>query len=100
MTRQQFYVYIVASHSRTLYTGVTRDLRRRVHQHRLGEVPGFTRKYHVTQLVHYEETPNARAVFERERQIEGWSRRKKIRLIESFNAGWLDLASDWFQNSE
>jgi putative endonuclease len=94
---QRFFVYILASQSRVLYTGVTRDLLRRVHQHRLGDVAGFTRRYQVTRLVHFEETSSARSAFERERQIKGWSRRKKIQLIESVNAGWLDLASDWFE---
>ena len=93
----QFYVYILASQSRVLYTGVTRDLLRRVHQHRLGKIPGFTEQYHVTRLVYFEETPSARSAFDRERQIKGWKREKKIGLIEEANRGWLDLACDWFQ---
>ncbi len=96
----QFYVYILASRSRVLYTGSTRDLVRRLHQHRMGLIPGFTRKYRVTQLVYYEATPSARFAFDRERQIKGWSREKKIRLIESMNAGWLDLAIDWFPGKD
>ena len=97
MPRSRFFVYILASHSRVLYTGVTRDLLRRVHQHRLGRIPGFTHDYCVTRLVYFEETPSARSAFERERQIKGWSREKKLRLVESVNAGWLDLAEDWFE---
>ena len=96
MSSETFYVYILASRSRVLYTGVTRDLLRRVHQHRLGLVPGFTQEYRVNRLVHFEETSSARSAFERERQIKGWSRQKKLRLIDSKNAGWLDLAVDWF----
>ena len=96
MAGQRFFVYILASHCRVLYTGVTRDLLHRVYQHRVGFVPGFTQRYHVTRLVHFEETSSARSAFEREREIKGWSRKKKIRLIESGNAGWLDLAADWF----
>jgi putative endonuclease len=95
----RFYVYILASRSRVLYTGVTRDLLRRVHQHRLGQIAGFTQRYHVTRLVYFEETPSARAAFEREHQIKGWSRAKKIQLIESVNAGWLDLAKEWFESA-
>jgi putative endonuclease len=68
MNQGRFFVYILASRSRVLYTGVTRDLLRRVHQHRKAEVPGFSRKY----------------------------REKKLRLIDSVNAGWRDLAEDWF----
>jgi putative endonuclease len=100
MARAHFFVYILASHSRVLYTGVTRDLRRRVYQHRLGKVPGFTQQYRVTRLVYFEETQSARSAFEREHEIKGWSREKKLRLIESTNAGWVDLAIDWFPRSE
>ncbi|HUL69203.1 MAG TPA: GIY-YIG nuclease family protein [Gemmatimonadales bacterium] len=93
-----FYVYMLASHSRVLYVGVTRDLVRRMYQHRLGLLPGFTRRYHVTRLVYFEETPSARSAFQREHQLKAWSREKKVRLIESVNAGWMDLAADWFEN--
>jgi len=92
----RFFIYILASRSRVLYTGVTRDLIRRLYQHRNGLVPGFTSRYRVTRLVYFEETPEARSAFRREREIKGWSRGKKIQLIESMNAGWLDLAEDWF----
>jgi putative endonuclease len=95
-----FYVYLLSSQSRVLYTGVTRDLLRRIHQHRLGLVPGFTSRYHVHRLVYFEPTPDARSAFEREHQIKAWSRKKKIDLIESVNAGWLDLAVDWFPKGE
>jgi putative endonuclease len=100
MGGSRFFVYILASHSRVLYTGVTRDLIGRIHQHRLELVSGFTQEYHVNRLVYYEETPSARFAFDRERQIKGWSREKKLRLIESVNAGWLDLAADWFPKPE
>jgi putative endonuclease len=99
MENPRFHVYILASHSRVLYTGLTRDLVRRVHQHRLGEIPGFTSQYRVTRLVYFEETSEARRAIARERQIKGWSRHKKVQLIESTNAGWLDLAEDWFPKS-
>jgi putative endonuclease len=96
----QFFVYILASRSRVLYTGVTRDLLRRVHQHRLGQVPGFTRRYNVDRLVFFEGTPSAGSAFDREKQIKGWKRDKKVRLIESVNGEWLDLAKNWFHESE
>jgi putative endonuclease len=91
----QFYVYILSSHSRVLYVGVTRDLRRRVFEHKQGLVPGFTKKYQVNRLVYFETISSARSAFDREYQIKGWSRRKKIDLIESENLGWLDLAAEW-----
>src|SRR5215208_2328477 len=94
--RNRFFVYILASRSRVLYTGVTRDLPRRVYQRRLGEITGFTRRYHITRLVFFEETPSARSAFARERQIKGWKRDEKIRLIETSNEGWEDLADTWY----
>jgi len=97
MKESRFFIYILASESRVLYTGVTRDLMRRIHAHRQGLMPGFTHRYRVSRLVYFEETPSARSSFARERQIKKWSREKKIALIESTNAGWLDLAEDWFE---
>jgi len=94
---RSYYVYIMASHSHVLYIGTTSDLGRRVYQHKAGLLKGFTSKYRVTRLVYYEETPNSRAAVTRERQIKGWVREKKLRLIESVNAGWVDLAEGWFQ---
>jgi putative endonuclease len=91
-----FAVYILASLSRRLYIGVTGDLLRRLHEHRTGILPSFTTRYQITRLVHFEQTPNARAAIERETEVKKWSREKKIRLIESTNAGWLDLAEGWF----
>jgi putative endonuclease len=90
------YVYIMASRSRVLYAGSTTDLRRRVYQHKCRLLPGFTCDYNVDRLVYFEQTDHARAALERERQIKGWRRSKKIMLIESVNPGWLDLAVDWF----
>jgi putative endonuclease len=86
----------MASHSRVLYVGVTSDLLRRVFQHKQGMIEGFTRKYRVNRLVYFEDTRNGRAAVAREREIEGWTREKKCRLIEAANAGWQDLASSWF----
>ena len=92
-----YATYILASRSRVLYIGSTSDLIRRMYEHRSGAVKGFTQRYDVTRLVYYEQTPNSRAAVEREREIKGWRREKKLRLIESVNAGWLDLAEDWFE---
>jgi putative endonuclease len=85
----------MANHSRTLYTGVTNNLQRRVHEHKQKLVPGFTQKYNITQLVYFEETPDVRAAIAREKQIKGWLRTKKIALIESLNPAWRDLSNDW-----
>ncbi len=91
-----FHVYILSSHSRTLYVGVTRNLLRRMYEHRSGAIPGFSKRYRTHKLVYCEATTEARAAFAREKQIKGWTPAKKIALIESVNAGWEDLARDWF----
>ena len=85
----------MASRSRTLYTGVTSDIRRRVSQHKSMEQPGFTKRYKVTRLVYYEPFGNARDAIRREKEIKGWLRAKKIALIEKENPDWRDLAQDW-----
>ena len=89
------FVYIATNRSRTLYTGVTGDLPRRMRQHKSREVPGFTKKYNITMLVYYESVPDPIAAIDRESEIKKWTRRKKIRLIESANPEWIDLSEDW-----
>jgi putative endonuclease len=87
-----YHVYIMASRSRVLYVGVTGNLARRLREHRLGLLPGFTRRYRVKHLVYLESTPNVADALAREKQIKGWTRARKIALIESQNPGWQDLA--------
>ena len=81
--------------SRTLYTGVTNDLERRVYEHKKKLVPGFTTKYNITQLVYFEVTQDVGVAIAREKQIKGWLRTKKIALIDSVNPEWRDLSVDW-----
>jgi putative endonuclease len=94
---RDFHVYIVASRSRVLYTGVTGDLKRRIWQHREKQIPGFSAKYNTVHLVWYQATPNSHSAIAREKQIKGWVRAKKIGLIESVNPKWRDLAEEWFE---
>ncbi len=94
-----YHVYILASHSRRLYVGVTSDLRRRVAEHRSGALPGHTRRYRITQLVHFEAWTDARAAIAREKQLKRWPRERKFRLIEARNLAWRDLAADLFPTS-
>jgi putative endonuclease len=89
-----YFVYIVASPSRTIYIGVTNDLARRVREHRMKETPGFTATYHVDRLVWFEEFPDPDAAISREKQLKNWTRAKKIKLIESMNPAWNDLSSE------
>tara|TARA_Y100000294_G_C8326182_1_gene244735 strand:+ start:96 stop:476 length:381 start_codon:yes stop_codon:yes gene_type:complete len=95
----QFYVYIMASYRGTLYTGVTNDLTRRVFEHRYKLLQGFTKKYNISKLVFYETTADVRSAIEREKQIKGWLRSKKVALIESLNPYWLDLAKGWEEDT-
>jgi putative endonuclease len=94
---KQFYVYIMTNKSRTLYTGVTSNLERRVYEHKHKLIPGFTQRYNITLLVYYETTADVRAALAREKQIKGWLRSKKIALIESANATWADLSAEWHE---
>jgi putative endonuclease len=91
----QYWVYILASRHRTLYTGVTNDLERRLFEHRTGLVGGFTAKYNVHRLVYFEATDDPAAAIAREKQIKGWSRGKKLHLIARRNPDWKDLSADW-----
>jgi putative endonuclease len=88
-----YTVYILASRSRSLYTGVTGDLQRRMLEHRQGLIPGFTSRYRIFRLVHLESFGDIRDAIAREKEIKGWRREKKIRLIEHKNATWEDLAA-------
>ncbi len=90
-----YYVYIVASPSRTLYVGVTNDLERRIWQHRNKTLGGFTAKYDVTRLVWFEWHTMIENAIAREKQIKGWSRAKKVALVEVENPKWRDLSRDW-----
>jgi putative endonuclease len=78
-----FYVYTLASRSRTLYTGVTNELERRVIERRHGRVSGFNAQYRIFRLVHFEMFVDIAVAIAREKEIKGWRREKKIRLIES-----------------
>src|SRR5207249_10479151 len=91
-----YYVYIMASRSRVLYTGVTNDLARRVYEHKRSLTPGFTSRYHITRLVYVEEFGDVRDAIAREKQLKGWVRSRKIRLIEQKTPTWEDLADILF----
>lgn len=89
---KSYYVYLLTNRSRTLYIGVTNCLASRLEQHRQRDVPGFTRKYNIDQLVYYETFHEIQDAIAREKQLKGWKRKKKIALIESANPAWDDLA--------
>ena len=88
----EYDVYLMTNKSRTLYTGVTNDLRWQVYEHKSKLVPDFTRKFNIRYLVYCESTPRVPAALKREKQIKGWARGKKIAWIESQNPQWKDLS--------
>lgn len=91
----QYYVYILTNENNTvLYTGVTNDLIRRIHEHKSNVVEGFTKKYNIHKLVYYEIGEDALAAIEREKQIKSWMRYKKVALINAFNPDWHDLYNE------
>ena len=90
-------VYIMTNvHHTVLYTGVTSNIGGRIMQHKAGvHSSSFTKKYNIDKLVYYELTNDIQSAIAREKQIKGWKRSKKIKLIESANPEWVDLAADW-----
>ena len=92
---QLFYTYIMSNNSMTLYTGTTNDIRVRAAQHKCGRGSEFTARYHFDRLVWFEETQDVRVAIAREKQIKGWTRKRKIALVKSTNPGWRDLSADW-----
>jgi putative endonuclease len=95
MRRHIYHVYILASASRVLYTGITNDLQHRVLEHQARRVPGFTQKYKVTELMYFEAFRDVRDAIAREKQVKAWTRAKRITLIETLNPHWRDLSEDW-----
>jgi len=90
--RKTYYVYMLTNkRAGTLYIGVTNNLVRRVYEHKLGLVEGFSKKYGVKKLVWYEQTNDIRAALTREKQLKKWERKWKIELIENANSTWRDL---------
>jgi putative endonuclease len=81
--------------SKTIYTGITNDLARRVYEHKNKLVKGFTKNYNINILVYYESTSDVFSAIAREKEIKGWVRSRKVSLIESVNPDWKDLSKDF-----
>ena len=92
-----YFVYIMTNRSKTLYTGITGNLVACVRRHKLGIGSGFTTQYKLDRLVYFERFEDVRNAIEREKQIKGWLRIKKIELIVSINPAWRDLSLEWFE---
>lgn len=91
MNKKNYYVYILTNKSGTLYTGVTNDLYRRLYEHKNKLVPGFTKKYNIDKLIYYEIFDDPRSAITREKEIKGWTRKKKIELIKKVNPNFEEL---------
>lgn len=95
MKDHEYFVYVVCSRSGTLYIGMTNSIYRRSLQHKRREIEGFASKYGCERIVYYENFDDVYKAIGRERQLKGWSRAKKIALIEWKNPRWEDLAEMW-----
>ncbi len=95
-----YHVYILASLSGTLYVGITNDLRKRVWQHKHHTFAGFTADYDVDRLLYWERYQSVQRALAREKQVKGWSRRKKVALFAKSNPAWKDLSRDWFRDGD
>jgi len=90
-----YYVYILTNaHNTVLYTGVTNDLERRCSEHKKKLIKGFTQKYNVDKLIYFEIFDMIEDAIAREKQIKGYSRKKKIALVDQFNIEWKSLSKD------
>jgi putative endonuclease len=96
MHEGSYFTYIMASRSRTLYIGVTRDLHKRVFEHKWKEHDGFTANYNCDRLVWFESYQDVAKAIAREKQLKGWRREKKTALVNKTNAAWVDLSKDWY----
>jgi len=85
----------MSSPSRTLYTGVTGDLQRRIREHKERKPGSFTARYNVNRLVYFQEFSEIDQAITREKEIKRLTRRRKISLIDSYNANWCDLTQQW-----
>jgi putative endonuclease len=94
---KRYFVYIMTNPSRTLYTGITNNLRRRVREHKEKRIPGFAAKYNIARLAYVESFGDVRNAIEREKHIKAWTRAKRLALVESANPKWDDLSREWDQ---
>jgi putative endonuclease len=92
-----FFVYILASDSGTLYVGVTNNIERRLYEHRNNLTPGFACKYGCHKLVYIEHYSHIDSAINREKQIKRWRREKKEFLIKTINPSWKDLSCEWYR---
>jgi putative endonuclease len=96
--QKYYYVYILTNYTNTvIYIGVTCDLERRIYEHKTGAIEGFTKKYNIKKLVHFEQYEYIWDALEREKQLKNWHRQWKLNLIKEDNPTFTDLAKDWYK---
>ena len=91
MTENNYYVYILTNKSNTLYIGITNDLIRRLYEHKNKLIAGFTKKYNIDKLIYYEVFDDPESAIQREKEIKGWTRKKKLELIKKINPNFEEL---------
>jgi putative endonuclease len=96
MDEKFYFTYVVASRSLTLYIGMTSDLQRRIFEHKRKLHEGFSATYNCDRLVWFERFVEVYEAISREKQLKGWTRAKKIALIERTNPTWIDLSEEWY----
>ncbi len=94
----EYFIYIMTNRSGTLYIGVTNNLTRRVYEHKCKLIPGFTSKYNINRLIYFETTSDIHEAISREKQLKGWTRKKKLDLIRTTNPVFADLSEDWYSH--
>jgi putative endonuclease len=97
---KKYFVYVITNRSKTLYIGVTNNLVRRVREHKLGGGSSFTTRYRLDRLVYFERFDFIQNAIEREKEIKGWRRIRKIALILSVNPAWRDLSVEWYERHQ
>ena len=98
--RKTYFVYILSNRSKTLYIGITNNLRRRVAEYKHGTGSGFASKYKLDRLVYFERYESVHRAIGREKQLKGWRRLKKIALIVALNPAWRDLSDGWYERHQ
>ena len=98
MDLKTYFVYILSSRSRNLYTGLTSQIEICVWKHKTKSLGGHTAKYNIDRLVYFEEHTTASEAIAREKEIKSWRRELRISLIESMKPGWVDMSEGWYDD--
>ncbi len=91
---KSYYVYILRNRTAVLYIGVTNDLQRRLYEHKNRMIAGFTHRYNIDRLIYFETFDDVNIAIHREKQLKGWTREKKLRLIQSSNPNLEEISFD------